>query len=360
MTYFTERRLQALYWLAIGVAIAALLYLLAPVLTPFALAAIFAYLMVPGVDWISSRRIGKLAIPRWLGALAMILFAGLVVFGLLLLLIPVLQKEIVALQSRFPALVDHLNTRVAPLLQEWFGIQVQFNAATLRELLTEQVDNPDLVAQVVARLRSGGAALVGVVGLLFLVPAVLFYILLDYHDFLRRFEVLIPRRWHAKVLEMLAEIDSVLAQFLRGQLSVMLALAAYYSIALAIAGFDTALPIGILTGLLVFIPYVGFALGLVLALLAAALQFANLYGFLAVAVIYGLGQALESFVLTPRLVGERIGLHPVAVIFALLAFGQVFGFFGVLLALPASAALLVGLRHLKDAYVASEFYRNGA
>jgi predicted PurR-regulated permease PerM len=357
MSFFTERRLQTGLWIGIGLALLVLMYLLAPVLTPFALAGIFAYLLVPGVDWIAARRIGRFAIPRWAGALAMILLTGLLVFGLLLLLIPVLQKEVIALQARFPAVVDHLNTTVAPKLAAWFGIELQFDAATLRELLTERVGNQDFFAQIVSRLRTGGAALLGVVGLLFLVPAVLFYMLLDYHDFLRRIEVLIPRRWHATTMAMLAEIDSVLAQFLRGQLSVMLALAVYYAAALAIARFDTALPIGILTGLLIFIPYVGFALGLVLALIAAALQFGNLYGFAAVAVIYGVGQLVESFVLTPRLVGERIGLHPIAVIFALLAFGQVFGFFGVLLALPASAALLVGLRHLRDAYIASDFYR---
>jgi predicted PurR-regulated permease PerM len=200
-------------------------------------------------------------------------------------------------------------------------------------------------------------ALLGAVGTLVLVPVVLFYTLLDYHAFKQRFETLIPRRWHAQTTAILAEIDALLAQFLRGQLSVMLALAVYYSAALALAGFATALPIGLLTGLLSFIPYVGFAIGLALALLAALLQFDALYGVIAVAIVYGVGQLVESFFLTPRLVGERIGLHPIAVIFALLAFGHVFGFFGVLLALPASAALLVALRRLKQAYVASDFYR---
>jgi predicted PurR-regulated permease PerM len=136
----------------------------------------------------------------------------------------------------------------------------------------------------------------------------------------------------------------------------MLALAAYYSIGLALTGSPTALPIGILTGLLCFIPYVGYALGLTLALLAAILQFESWTGIVAVGVVYGLGQIVESFFLTPRLVGERIGLHPLAVIFALLAFGQVFGFFGVLLALPASAVLLVGLKRLRASYLASDFY----
>ena len=155
---------------------------------------------------------------------------------------------------------------------------------------------------------------------------------------------------------MAEEVDTLLAQYLRGQLLVMVVLAAYYSVALAIAGFDVALPVGILTGLLVFIPYLGFGLGLVLALIAAFLQFTDWSGVIAVAVIYGVGQVLEGFFLTPRLVGERIGLNPLAVIFALLAFGQLFGFVGVLLALPASAVLMVAFKHLRRHYLRSSFY----
>lgn len=353
MSFLTAERVQTGLWLGVGAALLALLYVLAPVLAPFALAAIFAYVLVPGVDWLQRRKL-----PRWAAVLAMILFVALILCGLLLILIPLLRRELLALQTQFPALLDKLNATVAPRLAEWFDVHVQFDAQLLRQLFAERVaGQEDLIARIVEHARAGGVALLGVVGTLLLVPVVLFYVLLDYHDFKARFAALIPRRWHAQTTSMLAEIDGLLSQFLRGQLAVMLALAAYYSAALAIAGFDTALPIGILTGLLSFIPYVGFALGLTLALAAALLQFGTLYGFAAVAAVYAIGQAVESFFLTPRLVGERIGLHPLAVIFALLAFGQVFGFFGVLLALPASAALLVAGRRLKAAYLASEFYR---
>jgi predicted PurR-regulated permease PerM len=352
MSFFTAERLQTGMWVGVGAALLVLMYLLAPVLTPFALAAILAYLLSPGVDWLAARRL-----PRWAAVLAMIFLLGLILLGLLLILIPVLQKELVQLQAQLPGLINKLNQAVAPKLQEWFGLTIRFDAQTLKELLAERVGSQqDLIARIFAHAREGGIALLGLLGTLFLVPIVLFYALLDWHDFRGRAEALIPRRWHGQTVSMLGEIDGLLAQFLRGQLTVMLVLAAYYSVALAIAGFQTALPVGLLTGLLIFIPYVGFAFGLVLAILAALLQFGSLYGFLAVAVIYGIGQAIESFFLTPRLVGERIGLHPIAVIFALLAFGQVFGFFGVLLALPASAALLVGLRHLRGAYLGSALY----
>jgi predicted PurR-regulated permease PerM len=148
----------------------------------------------------------------------------------------------------------------------------------------------------------------------------------------------------------------MLAQYLRGQLLVMLALALYYSVALAVAGFDVALPVGIITGVLAFIPYIGYGIGLVLALITGLLQFSGLYGLIAVGIVYGLGQVLESFILTPYLVGERIGLHPLVVIFALLAFGQLFGFAGVLLALPASAIIAVAVKHLRESYLKSSFY----
>jgi predicted PurR-regulated permease PerM len=352
MTVLSSQRLQTGAWIAVGIGVLLLLWLLAPVLAPFALAAIIAYLLQPGVDWLARHRV-----PRAAAVLLMILLTMLLILGLLLILVPVLQREIVALQTQFPNLINQLNATLAPKLKEWFGIEVQFDSQTLRELVAEKVASEDIIARLIQHARAGGVALLGVVGTLLLVPVVLFYALLDWHAIRDRLEVLIPRRWHTMTTGMLGEIDALLAQFLRGQLTVMLVLAVYYSVTLAVAGFQTALPIGILTGLLVFIPYVGFTLGLLLAILAALLQFGDWYGLIAVAVIYGFGQFIESFFLTPRLVGERIGLHPLAVIFALLAFGQVFGFFGVLLALPASAALLVALRRLKGAYMASKFYK---
>jgi len=190
-----------------------------------------------------------------------------------------------------------------------------------------------------------------------LIPVVMFYMLRDWNMMVERLDTLVPRDWHAKVRSIASDIDAVLAEFLRGQLLVMLVLAAYYVIGLTIAGLDRAFAIGILTGILVFIPYVGFGLGLVLGVAAALLQWTGWPGFVAVLAVYGVGQLLESYVLVPWLVGDRIGLHPLAVIFALLAFGQLFGFAGVLLALPVSAALLVGLRHLRAAYVVSPIYR---
>ncbi len=244
----------------------------------------------------------------------------------------------------------------APRLEDLLGIKIHFDATALRTLAIQAVGQKDIVAELLSKFSSGGLAVIGAIGTLVLVPVVLFYLLLDAPSFKVRLEGAIPRRWHAQTMHILEDIDTVLAQFLRGQLTLMLLLAIYHSVALAIAGFDSALPIGVLTDLLIFILYVGFALGLLLASLAALLQFGSWQAGLSIAVVYGLGQVLEGFFLTPRLVGHRIGLHPLAVIFALLAFGHVFGFLGVLVALPASAALLVGLRRIRECCLASTFY----
>jgi predicted PurR-regulated permease PerM len=324
------------------------------VLTPFAAGFVLTYLLAPGVDWMTRHKT-----PRAVAALIVILLSALALLGLLLILIPLIQREIIALQAQFPALINKLNQDVAPRVNRWFGTEIRFDGETLRALLADKVSGQsDLIASLIDHARAGVMALIGWIGTLFLVPVVLFYALLDYHRFVARFEAMIPRRWHDAAMSMLKEIDALLANFLRGQLAVMGILAAYYAIGLSIARFQGALPIGILTGLLVFIPYLGFGLGLTLALLAAQLQFGNAYGFIAVAIVYGLGQIFESFFLTPKLVGHSIGMHPLAVIFALLAFGQVFGFFGVLLALPASAVLMVGLARVRRAYVESDFYLN--
>jgi predicted PurR-regulated permease PerM len=194
-----------------------------------------------------------------------------------------------------------------------------------------------------------------------LIPVVLFYLLMEWRRFTTLQVNLVPPRMRSVVDSFTHEADDVLGQYLRGQLLVMAALAVYYSVGLMLFGLDLALPIGVFTGLAVAIPYVGFGLGLVMALLAGFLEFSAQTGHVSalvmVAVVYGLGQLIESFVLTPRLVGERIGLHPLAVIFALLVFGHLLGFVGVLIALPLSAVLLVGMRRLRSAYLDSALYQ---
>jgi predicted PurR-regulated permease PerM len=349
----SDHRLQTAFWIGLGLLALWLLYLLGPILTPFLLAGILAYVCNPLVD-----RLRKLGLPRVLAVLAVMMMMMAVLVGLVLIIIPLLVEEAGVLLARLPDALAVANEKLAPWLRTNLGIKLRFDPASLKKLAAENVDSLQTVARhLYESLKIGGVALVGLLVNLLLTPVAMFYLLLDWHALLARLDSAIPRGWHAKATAVARDVDGVLSQFLRGQVLVMLALAVYYGVALSIAGLPSAVAIGLLTGFLIFVPYLGFATGFTLALLVAALQFEGFGPVVAVLIVFGIGQVLESFLLTPFLVGERIGLHPLAVIFALMAFGQLFGFFGVLLALPASAALLVGLRELKAVYVASRFYQ---
>ncbi len=326
---------------------------LGTVLTPFLVGAILAYLGTPLVD--AAKRRG---IPRTLATTIVVMLFGLLLLAVVLVLIPLVQGEVSLAAVRLPALIARALAQIAPWTQEHFGVTLTLDFESLKSFVTENVESAhDLSARLLAGVKTGSLILLSILINLALIPVVMFYLLRDWKMIGQRLEDLVPRDWQRKFRTIMGEIDEVLAEFLRGQFSVMVVLAVYYAVALTIAGLDRALAIGILTGLLVFIPYVGFGLGFVLGVLAALLQWSGWPAFLGVLAVYGVGQLLENYVLVPWLVGDRIGLHPIAVIFALLAFGQLFGFAGVLLALPISAALLVGLRHLRAEYVISPFYR---
>ncbi|HJV27209.1 MAG TPA: AI-2E family transporter [Aromatoleum sp.] len=349
-------RLQTAAWAGVALALIGLFYLLAPILAPFAIAAVFAYIFDPAVNWMARRRV-----PRAAAVLLVILGGGLALLLLLVILGPLIYREAIALVRRLPDLIELINQRVAPLLMSRFGVDLQIDAASARSWVAENwASAQDFIPIVLGQLRASGSALIGLVASLFLIPVVMFYLLQDWPRMLAGLQDIIPRPALEPTTRILTQIDSVLSEFLRGQLSVMLLLAVYYSIGLWLAGLDFALPVGVITGLFVFIPYVGFGGGLLLAIISALLQAEGWPPLIGVAVVFGLGQLIESFVLTPYLVGERIGLHPLAVIFALMAFGQLFGFVGILIALPASAAILVGLREVRKAWLASRLYLGDA
>ena len=344
---------RILAWLGALLLVGLALWLLAPVLTPFVVAGVLAYVLHPLV-----LRLGRAGLPRSLSVLLVEVLALLTLLGLLLLLVPVLLREWPLLRQQLPILLDRLDGLLQPLLAQ-LGLTVSLDLADLKTQLVGWLsDNrEDWMAPVLASLKVGGSAVLSVLGYVVLVPVALFFMLHDWARLVGRLLELVPPRWRGTFDGFVAECDRVLGEYLRGQMLVMLALAVFYAAGLSLFGLDLALPIGVFTGLAVFVPYLGFGLGLVLALLAGLLQFASPgQALLMVAVVYGLGQMLESFVLTPRLVGERIGLHPLAVILALMAFGQLFGFVGVLIALPASAVLLVALRRLRGHYLTSALY----
>lgn len=347
--------MQSAAWIGTGLAVIVLLWALGPVLSPFLLALTLAYIANPLVERLVARRV-----PRIL-AVTLVLLSGMgLAVALVLILAPLLKSEVTQIATRLPDLVNLVSENLLPWLKERFGLKLHLDVATARQFITEHLGGSgDLAGKLLTGLGSGGLVLFTLVANLVLTPVVLFYLLQDWPTLVAHLDRLIPRPWHGHARRILGDVDSVLSEFLRGELLVMLLLALYYALALWLAGLTIAIPVGIVTGLLIFIPYVGFTIGFVLALVVALLQFQGFPPILAVLVVYGIGQVLEGFLLTPFLVGERIGLHPLAVIFALMAFGQLFGFVGVLAALPASAALLVALRELKILYLASSFY-NGA
>lgn len=355
----TNEQKTYLGWSALGLGLLAVLWSLGAVFTPFVVAAVLAYALNPVVD-----RLVAMKLPRVMAVVLVELLFLVAVLGVLLLVVPILAKELPQVRDQLPALLERLDVALQPLLKQ-LGVQFSLDMASLKQLLLSYVSSnaEETWVTLLSSLKLGSAVVLQALGTLILIPVALFYMLMSWRGLVASVVHLIPGRLREPFDSFVLETDAVLGQYLRGQLLVMLMLAVYYAAGLRLFGLELALPIGVFTGLAVFVPYVGFGLGLLLATTAGLLQFAPTgpgLALLMVAVVFGLGQLLESFVLTPRWVGERIGLHPLAVIFALMAFGQVFGFVGVLVALPASAVLLVAARRLKSRYLASEVYRDPA
>ena len=351
----TPNQQQFVAWSAIVAVAGLLLWVLSPVLMPFVVAAVLAYVLSPLVKGLL--RISSGALPVLLAVGVVELLFLVVALAILLLVVPILAKELPLMREQLPGLLLKAQAVLAPWLKE-LGIEMALDPASLKAFIIKYFNTSveDSLDGWLTSLRIGGSVALAVVGNVILIPVALFYLLADWDRCVAHVVGLVPQRMRPGFDGFVAEVDEVLGQYLRGQLTVMVILAVFYSAGLAMFGLDLALPIGVFSGLAVVIPYLGFGVGLVLALLAGLLQFAAWKAAVMVAVVFGLGQLLEGFVLTPRLVGERIGLHPLAVIFALLAFGQVFGFVGVLVALPASAILLVCLRRARQRYLASQLF----
>lgn len=357
---FTPPQKTFAAWCLIAALLACVLWLLAPVLTPFVVAAVLAYALTPLVDWLDD--LGRGRLPRLLAVVVVELLFMVVVLAMLLLMVPIVAKELPLLREQLPQMLDGLNTSVKPWLAQW-GISISLDMSSVKTFVVSHLSGnvEDVLGSVLKSLKLGSSVAFSIIGNAILIPVALFYLLMDWGRFMGQLRKLIPLRMRGSVDSFLTEADSVLGQYLRGQLLVMLILAVFYSVGLALFGLDLALPIGIFTGMAIFVPYLGFGIGLVLAALAGLLEFSAESGLgytvVMVAVVFGAGQIVESFFLTPRLVGERIGLHPLAVIFALLAFGQLFGFVGVLIALPVSAIMLVAVRRIRSSYLSSNLFQ---
>lgn len=271
---------------------------------------------------------------------------------MVLILLPLFEKEVERMVERVPFFLDLVKNQFIPWIEDHFNVELQIDIASLKQMLTENWKSAGgVAAQLLPSLKSGGMIVLTFLMNLILVPVVLFYLLRDWNNLVKQVGGLVPPVWQRQIFTLAKETDDVLAEFMRGETAVITLMSIYYVTGLWLVNLEFALPIGLITGILVFVPYLGTITGLALATFAAITQFQDWSSVITVWVVVGSGQLLEGMLITPRLVGERIGLHPVAVIFSLLAFGQLFGFIGILLALPISAVLLVLLRHLHAQYM---------
>jgi len=341
-----------LFWLVIGGLTLAAIYLLRSVLLPFVAGAAVAYFLDPLADWLERHGLSRL--------MATILITALFVLAgvaALLILLPALQNQISNFIAHLPDYATALESRVKPLIQNLQEVLPDDQVERLRDGASGMLSEISSWAlQVIKGLLSSGLALINLLSLLLISPVVAFYLLRDWDRIVETVDGWLPRA-HADVIrQRMAEVDTTLAGFVRGQASVCFALGAFYAIGLSVIGLDLGLVVGIGAGLISFIPYVGSIVGFVVSVGLAVAQFSELFPILATAGVFLAGQFLEGNFLSPWLVGGRVGLHPVWIIFALLAGGSLFGFVGILLAVPAAAVIGVLIRHLLAEYLKSGYY----
>jgi len=344
---------QAWLLIVVGLILAGLLYILQPVLTPFLVGIGIAYLADPFADRLEAR-----GWPRSMATVMVFSVLILLLVGLFLGIYPLLIKQIQTLVQMLPSIEIWFNATLLPWLQSSLGLDVKSMKLDLvtEGLAAEWKQTGGVISRVAKYATESSMGLISTLGSVAMVPVVAFYMLRDFDLVTERIKMLLPLSIQPQVNAWAIESNDVLAAFMRGQLLVMLSLGAIYALGLHLVGLNYALLIGVLAGLASVVPYLGFVVGIAAALTISLFQFDNYLPLAMVLVVFSVGQIVESFVLTPLLVGDRIGLHPVAVIFAILAGGQLFGFMGVLLALPIAAVIMVLLRHLHKGYINSDLY----
>ena len=351
------RRQQMIAWVAIITVTFALLVLLRDMLLPFIAGMAIAYFLDPAADWLERRRV-----PRWLATLLIILLFFVVAILAVVLLVPLVQDQFVKFLDHLPEYVAFFNERILPYARGWaerFGIDLSGDPKAALNGNAEQVMK--VIGGVLTGLLGGGQAIFNVLSLLVITPVVGFYLLRDWDRMIARIDDYLPLDHAETIREQAREIDKVLAGFVRGQMLVCLFLAGFYGLGLTLLGLQFGLFIGVTAGMISFIPYVGTTLGFVVGLGVAIAQFWNEPLWIAlVAGVFVVGQMIEGNVLHPVLIGDRVGLHPVWIMFALLAGGSLFGFVGILIAVPLFAVIGVLARFTLERYRASYLYRPGA
>lgn len=348
---------QKIWYSALAILFIVLLGALEPILAPFLIGMLLAYLGDPWADKLEAKGLGR----TWA---AVIVFSviSLIILILLLIWTPMILRQANLAVSAIPEILIWVQQVGFPWLEVKTGFAFEgINFEKIKGALAEHwLDSKDLITGVVKSVTKSGLAFFAFVGNLALIPVVAFYLLRDWDVLVAKILALFPSRFQDRTKSLAIECDEVLGAFLRGQLLVMVALAVIYAFGLWLVGLKLALLVGLIAGLASIVPYLGFVVGIAAATVAGVMQFGWGIDLVWIAIVFGIGQAIEGMVLTPLLVGDRIGLHPVAVIFAILAGGQLFGFVGVLIALPVAAIIMVFLRHIHENYKESEFYTQDA
>ncbi len=346
--------LKRLQWAALGLGALWLVWLLAPILTPFVLSLMLGWLGDPLVDRLQRRGLSR----NTAVALVFTLMA-LVVLAALLILVPLIQNQIATLGASMPHYREWFTGTALPWLERRTGFEIS-DWLDLEHMVALVRDNWEraggFASTLLGYLQRSSFAVIGLVANVALLPVITFFFLRDWDLIVGRVASMIPRDHLDTVSRLALESSEVLRAFLRGQFLVMLVLGIMYGLGLWGVGLDLGILIGLIAGLLTFVPYLGPASGIILGVVAALVQYGDWQHVAGVLVVFGIGQVIESYVLTPKLVGDRIGLHPVAVIFAVLAGGQLFGFLGMLLALPVAAVTNVLLRYAQERYRNSRLY----
>lgn len=342
-------------WLIALAVFVILLVTLRSILLPFVVGMAIAYILDPVCDMLERWGLSR----KWATAVVTLLFVVLVVVALISI-VPILAQELTDFLATLPDLLRQAQKRLIPLYQTF---RWRLNLPAISELngiVQEKLGNAvSWLAQALQELVGRSLALASLLSLFFITPVVTFYLLRDWDLLVSRIDSLLPRQYKDTIRGQIREIDRTLAGFARGQAMVCLILATYYATTLAVIGLPFGIVVGLAAGLLTFIPYVGAMTGFVISIAIALAQFDDWTRVGMVAGVFILGQALEGNVLTPKLVGDRVGLHPVWIIFALLSGGALFGFMGLLLAVPVAAALGVLVRFAIARYLESSLYRGG-
>ncbi len=346
-------RRQLIFWAAGAVVFVVLLLLLRSILLPFIAGLGAAYFLDPVVD-----RLERIGLPRWLATSAITVVFFAVVAAGVVLLIPVVQGQVMQLAENAPTYAARIQETVVPFVERGLSFLSRDAAegpGDATSIITANAGK--IIGDIVSRLLSSGLALFNLLALVFITPVVTFYMLRDWDRIVAKIDSWLPRQHRATIHEQVHEIDEALAGFLRGQALVSLTLAVLFAVSLTVAGLQFGVVIGIFTGLITFIPFVGFILGLAVALIFAFLQWgADFVNVGTIVAIYLVLQIIESAILTPKLVGSRVGLHPVWTIFSVLAAGVLFGFVGVLLAVPLAAVVGILVRYAISQYLGSPLY----